>query len=256
MKAKLDSLWQFLRSHRVIVTITLALLITAGAYVLWSMYTWDSYKVHEKEWRHTVQAEFDIAINMRPEDDKGRQDKLVALEKPVKTISERQDTACKINALVEWQRWIKPLGDSERECLRVKDQFDKLKGALNELAAYVRDEYAVAEILDDVPLGKVEAAEDSWEDTATIWRQTTERLDKLIVHESFKPTKQIALRSVGAVSAAWQEVLAATTAKDKVRYENAQTMLAQAYSGMSNITDMDTKQLHSLSDALASIIHQ
>ncbi len=99
---------------------------------------------------------------------------------------------------------------------------------------------------------KAELPEAEWVAVSAGWHGVVGKVDALAADVSLTPVKQAARDATGKVDAAWQEVLAASTAKDKNRYVQAQSQLVQAYSAMGTITDSDAAQLKGLLEPLQS----
>ncbi len=222
-----------------------------GAFVFWSKYTWDTYQTNYEGWRASTLDQARTSLALPVTNDQERQAKFVALKKTSDSIAAAKKSLCTVNSLVGWQRFMEVQHNREQNCQTIVGNFATFGEKLKEAVQYLESEQILARVLAEAPV-KTELTEAEWTDVASGWRAVVGKVDAIVADGNFTPTKQAARDATSKVDAAWQEVLAAHTAKDKSRYIQAQAQLVQAYSTLGTITDVDTVQLKGSLDPLQS----
>lgn len=245
-----QTIWHTIRRHRIVAIIIASVIVLTAAYVLWSKYTWNEYEADYTAWRSSTHGQLDKALALPVKTAQERSGKFLALKDVSNTITTAQDSLCKVNAIVAWQQFIKPLGEQTADCNAMITAAGSLNESLKKAILYLENEKSLADILDVVHGDKTELAEGDWNAQAAAWHMALEKTDKMMVSEAFAPTKKVARDTIKSIDDAWQAVMAAHKAKDKAAYIKAQTLLVQTYGALGNILDSNTKQLKTLLDPL------
>lgn len=226
-------------------------IVILGGYVIWSCYAWNDYNSTYRAWQVQVKQQFDEALVLSGKSQEEQQTKLQAFEQLTKTMATK-DSICRASYFIAWQRIIPALADDENKCEVVKAHIYTLNEKLISVTAYLRNERMLGAILEPITKQASEQSEKSWESQAALWREIIAKVERLSVHTTFAPTKQAAHETAKQIEMVWQEVIVAHKAQDKSKYETSKTHLVQAYSGLGRISDISSKQIVDLYDALAS----
>ncbi len=225
--------------------------VLIGAFVLWSKYSWDTYQTSYEGWRSSMLDQTRDSLALPVANDQERQAKFIALKKTAESIVTAKQSLCTVNTLVGWQRFIAVQRNRERNCQTIINNFATFADKLKAATIYLESDQALAKLFSVIP-PEAELTEADWAGVSTGWHTVVSKVDALTVNASFRPTKQAAHAAAEKVDAAWQEVLAASVAKDKARYEQAQEQLVQSYRALGTIQDTDAVQLKALLDPLQS----
>lgn len=228
-------------AHRVVIAIIAAVVLLVGAYALWSKHTWDEYETRYEGWHIALRDQVNATLALPTTTDKERLTKLTALKKTSDTIMSSKTSLCNANILVNWQQFIEMLRMRWHECQKTVTTSVTFNQKMQATITYLEYEQALAKVIGEIP-SKSELTEADWGAQADTWHNAVVRIEKLPSNTDFAPTKQIARETVLKIDAAWKEVLAAHTAKDKARYLKAQGQLADAYNSLENIAVVGAKQ--------------
>ncbi len=238
-------------SRRGLLIMAITAVVLTGAFALWSKYTWDTYLTYYEGWRTSTLDQVRTSLALPVTNDQERQAKFVALKKTSDSIIVAKKSLCTVNVLVGWQRFIDVQRNREQKCQTTVGNFATFGEKLKVATGYLESEQMLAKILAEAP-AKTELGEADWAEVSAGWHAIVGKVDALAADDNFTPTKQAARDATARIEVAWQEILAAHTAKDKSRYLQAQSQLIQAYSTLGTVTDVDAAQLKGLLDPLQS----
>lgn len=221
------------------------MLVLVGGYALFSWVTWQGYEGNYTQWQASIKSQTDEALWV-----KDPSTKLAALKNLSKTLIGAKDTVCSAHVLIKWQEVLKSIKEREEKCQQALQRVSNLSKKLQATTQYLEEEKALGNVLTSVPHDKDRLPETDWQAQATAWHTAAQTGAKLSAHDSFSTTKQAAVATLQKIDAAWQEVLAAHTAKDKARFLQAQASLVQEYGGLGEITTISTNNFQALLDEL------
>lgn len=240
-----------LRRKTIVIGIAaIAVLIIAG-YSLWSKQAWDSYEKNHQAAHVNLKKKLSTTMGLPVTSEQDRQNTLVALDKIASDTTSLKDTICKVDVLIAWQRhFIKTFDEREEACKRMATTLLPLGDKIRIVTQYLRNEEALAKIIKDIGSTKPELGEADWQSQADAWHKATGLSAASPSAKEFDPIKLVAMESLRSIDDAWQGLLAAHAAKDKVKYTEAQGRLGEAYASLEAVSVAGTKQLKLLLDAL------
>lgn len=244
-----SSVWQKIDAHRVMLLLIAGAVLLVGGYAFWSKVTWDGYEHKFTRWHADTKAQITKALSLPVTNEQERQKKFEALKQGSGNITTAKDSLCSMNNLASWQRVIKELHAREQKCQEMIDTVVTFSEKLQAATMYLESEQALAKIISSVP-AQTELTEKDWQTQGAAWHDTADKVGKLATHTDFEPTKQAAFEAAKKIDAAWQEVVAAHTAKDQSKYANAQAQLASAYGALDTMATVSEQQLKKALDPL------
>lgn len=240
-----------LRRKTIVIGLVAIIVLVIAGYVLWSKQSWDAYEKNYQATHVNLKDKLSKAVGLSVTNEQDRQNKLVTLDRVAEDVALLKDTTCTINVLVAWQRGpIKAFDEREEACKRMVSAVLPLGDKIRTVTQYLRNEEALAKVVKSAQNTKSELAEADWQSQADAWHKTIELVAASPSTSEFAPIKLIAGESLKSINDAWQSLLAAHGAKDKIKFLEAQGRLGEAYASLENVTVASTKQLKTLLDAL------
>lgn len=216
-----------------VVGVIVSLVVGYGS---WSALVWAHYTPRYGEWQRSLRTSVDTASALPIVTD---DDRRVALE-TLTSISQRIDndnsTICSLHPLMQWQTTLaSDLRQRQLKCQQVTTGV----AAFNELQArainHLEFDRALVAVLQSTPGGE-EFADTAWADQMAVWANTAKEIGSLEVGADIEPVRQRAVSAATEVRDAWQEVIASSDAKDKVRFAAAKDKLSVSYGALNDIT--------------------
>ncbi|HET6746479.1 MAG TPA: hypothetical protein VFH06_00025 [Candidatus Saccharimonadales bacterium] len=209
------------------------ILLAMGAYIFWSGTTWSDYQMHFTRLQDEARSKIKGSLELKVETNEDRMKKLDSLRSSRDILAD-DNSLCRVNMLVDWQSFIGNLKDQKQKCNEVQTKLVHLRDALDKIIEYLENDHILAESLGTIPAGG-EIAEDAWVGQRDGYRAAQKHIAERTVSNEFAPVKQMAEEKLNGIVAAWEEILAAHGAKDKVRFTKAVATLSQGYDALSNI---------------------
>jgi hypothetical protein len=244
--------------RRLIVTVAIALgMVLIAAYASWSVNTWGSYKTTYENWQKGLRTSVDTAMALPETTAKERAAKLTAFKAISSTITSAQDSLCHTPVIITWQHVIVSLRQREEACAQTIGKANSFGKSMELTTSYLESEQAVAAIIEKaLAASQDKLTEATWGSQAAIWQDADKNMGKVSSGVAFAPVKAGAFEKIKVLESAWQELLAAHTAKDKAKYTEAQSKLVVAYGALASLSTVGTEQLAPLTLSLQSAYSQ
>ena len=232
-----------LQAHKrelIIGGIFFIIVVGVVSYGVWSYQVWAKYEPSYTQWRQSVKTDVDRATALPVSTPKEREAALEAYSVAMKRIDTTSLTICVVPAPVAWQvQVIDSVQAAASDCRATVDGVIRFKDVLQKVTNYLQDDVAVAAIITTIPQ-PTELDDDRWSQQTVAWSTVISTTTDLKVSESFQPTKTLVITKMTAIRSAWQAVIAASDAKDKTKYLDAQKTLAAAYDGLNEVIMTDS----------------
>lgn len=237
-----------------IMAVVSGVVLIGGGYIFWSINTWNTYKTSYEGWQNELRIEADKAMNLSSATPSERTKKKNAFKDVSAKINSVRGSLCNVSAGAAWQRFVGELRQREESCARVVDRASVFGDKTKQVIAYLEHEQALAATISAaISASADKVTETTWSSQVSIWQNAGNVITKMSVSEtSFKVVKTAALDKIKAIESAWQAVIAAHEAKDKAKYVEAQTALATAYAGLSELVNVGAQQFSAVADSLQS----
>lgn len=234
-----SSFGDFIRNHRRlmlvlgVVVIVLALLI---GYFFWSKNSWQSYETRYTQQFSDVHKQMGDVLALQSDTTEEQAAKLQGFKDISAHIDDLKDS-CTVGSLVGWQRSFFQLSEKEKQCQDKLTSLTAFKEKTVVAIHYLEDEKALAAVLSGAPHTDKNVEEKDWQGYASGWHSAADATKSMIVSAAFDPVKQKASELTGALASGWDEVIAASGAKDKSRFVKAQEEIMRTYNGLGSIAD-------------------
>lgn len=231
-----------------------AAVIIIGIYIGCSVMAWSAFDRKTTETVSIIHEKTDKAFKQKVTDAKNRQEKIQAIEAVYASVLEQKP--CEIGAIYRWQQAV--IGSLKASTEKCEVQLKKLHGfsnSVNNMMAYLKNERQLAGILSEVTTASA-LADAEWGTALQKWTDAEKKVTQLSSVDSFTASKQLAVQRISSVKAAWQEVIAASQAKDRKRYEAATVSLGQTYAALVDIKGASEAGLLLLIDKVNSSYRQ
>ncbi|MDB5187321.1 MAG: hypothetical protein JWM07_793 [Candidatus Saccharibacteria bacterium] len=227
----------------------LGVLLIAG-YIVWSQYTWGQFTPTYTAWHQGVKDDIGKIIALPTTNVKEQDAVATRLVELSSKIDAEHQAVCVVTPIVQWQQEVIPaFNDARMACKKQVASIAEFQKRLTTVIAYSKDDQALTKIIASVPQVS-ELADDTWEKQVVAWDIAIKSTEKRVIADDFKPTQQLALKQMNAVKSAWQEIISAHQAKDKQKYLAAQTTLASAIDGFSEVATTSQRTFAKLSNEL------
>jgi hypothetical protein len=238
------------RNRLIVGCVLLILLVGLGSYVLWSKQVWSQYTPSYTAWRTELKTAVDRAIKLPVTTKMERVEATKHFKILAESMSDKQETVCVTNPLVQWQgQFMKSLNEDRMACGVVAANVKEFHKRLLAVVAYSDDDQELAKILSTIsqPEG---LNEDALPEQSHTWNAAIETVKKMSVSEDFKPTQQRAVEKMTSLKMAWEALNAAHQAKDKTKYMVALAAVGASYDGLDEITTTTEATLANLAKGL------
>jgi hypothetical protein len=232
----------FMRSRWFIIGAFASIIALAAAYGWWSNITWNSYENQYVSLQKRIDAQLTATFSLQSDTSDEKQVKLAELSKLQAELGSN-NSLCSQNKLIDWQqRVIKEYAKRDERCREVQSLVASFEVQLRAVVEYLQNEHTLADILAAGP-SQAEVNESEFEGQLQAWHSIAESIKNTRSAGSFGTVKQSAMDTMGNVVKAWEEVITAHQAKDKVRYTKATQELAASYDRLGNIAAASTIEL-------------
>jgi len=245
------------RRRVIIAAISGLVLVLVAVYTFWSMNTWSVYKTTYESWQKELRNDVDAAMALPGTTANERAKKLTAFKSISSTITKTQQSLCRTPAIITWQHVIGELRHRQEVCAQIINKADSFGKKMQTTNSYLENEQTTANTIEKALVaseGKVTEA--TWNSQVAIWQDAGKAIRNLSSEAAFTPIKASALEKIKVLESAWQELIAAHTAKDKAKYTEAQGKLTIAYEALSSLSTVSVEQLTKLADSLQSAYAQ
>lgn len=247
MKRLYKNIWQWVRSHKVLVVVVVAT-VAVGLYVLGSVMSWQQYQNRYEVSIITAKADIDMVLAHPQKTSEEKRQKTAALNG---LAAKQASLDCQVSTLLSWQRI---LGNQAKVdgCNNASEKLSALRQALQSIAAYIGNEQVLLEKM-TANTTPDQVGNDDFQSQITQWQDVQREVTLLDVSEPFKPVKEKALEAAGAIQDAWQRLFDAHIAEDHVAYEDARTKLSESYDRLAAIAPMADSKLAELTKTLQTV---
>lgn len=249
------STWSFIERHKTVAavsTVALLLVVTIVSYIWWSVASWAVLEDHSRNLLQSTTTHFNNALVMptRTSDEKTK--KVAALVAINQEITSNQ-RVCDTPGIISWQRNVlDAFKKHEDECRADILRLNGFNAKLDDITNYLHDNRILAGFVTVASGQQSEYDEASWQGVADKWRVLGAKLREMKVSGRFEPILRRAITEVDHVHVCWVEVVDASTAKDRDRFEKAKDELSKAYGSFKDITQLDNTTITSLIERLSA----
>jgi hypothetical protein len=239
------------RATIIVASAVLAVLLIT-AYGLWSINTWSSYRTTYQNWQKELRASVDAAVTLPVTTSAERAKKMTAFKGVTDKIDTAKPSLCHIPSVIAWQRIISDLRQREDACSHVIGEADLFNKKMQATVNYLKSEQALVTIIQAaLATYKEKVTEETWSSQMAVWKDASAAVAKISSTEpAFTPVKTEAVEKIRLVGAAWQDLISAHAAKDKTKYNEAQSKLVEAYAALHSVSTTSTEQLAKLATSL------
>lgn len=215
----------------------LVILTLSGAlYGLLSIRAWDSFDAARISRQSEAKTNLQAALVLPARTPEERRNKIKTLEVVTTDYANAAVATCKPQTMIAWQSMlVKAYRERITACESEDSQTSTFMTQLREVLDFLKDEQAVTEILTKLKTDTEVVAEDQWSARLTAWQNTQVSIDKLQTSKGFANVKVKAVEVAKSIAAAWQELIDASAAKDRARYEKALADLGTAYDSLESV---------------------
>lgn len=203
-----------------------------GLYIFLSIQAWSNLSKRSESQYSAVKNDLAETLRMNTATESEKAKKMKAL-KAAAIVIDKQAIDCGVSPLLAWQQLVWGNAEKIKQCQAITDKLQKTKSSLNAVIAHIESEQELSRLIVAVAIQQVGEAD--WPKLAKQWSDVAAAVSKKSVAKSFKPTQDLAKKQTEAISTAWQGLIAANTAKDRVKYEAAVAAIATAYKGLSDL---------------------
>jgi hypothetical protein len=243
------------RRRRIIIIASVVLVaLLVAIYAFWSMNIWNSYKTTYESWHKELRTSINSTMALPAATPAERAKKVTAFQGTSSKIDTAKQSLCRTPGLITWQHAIYNLRQREEACTQIIGEADMFGKKMQATTNYLKSEQALASaIATALAASEGKVTEETWGSQVATWQDASKAIAKISSAESlFVPLKTSATEKVTSIQTAWQDVIAAHTAKDKAKYSEAQTKLIAAYAALSSISTVNAEQLSKLTTPLES----
>ncbi|MFA5392659.1 MAG: hypothetical protein WC306_03210 [Candidatus Paceibacterota bacterium] len=231
------------RKRIILLSVTVFLLIGLITYSTHSFLTWRSYKGQFTDLSKIWVEKLDKVLLSVSSDN----DSQVEINSFKKYIEEfKKSELCKISPLIAWQQIIPAAKLIVEQCQSKIVVINDLVDKLNDIVAYLENEYALSDIFKNVVSLKNESKEADWENSVSTWKTAHANVESLIVIDEFTEIKQAAQETTGNIYIAWQELLDSHKAGEQARFIKARSELMLNYDKLTVVKTISENQLDKL----------
>lgn len=212
-----------------------AFIIAVGIlYVLGSLKAWQNFDENSSSWYRIMSERSSKVLQVSSQGQSERSKKQIEFDELYTTI-EKDRNRCDINPLFLWQQSLENNRGKVESCQQKMVKVQAFGKALRGVAEFLKSEKDAAAIISEAAKTGENLDESAWPEMAKKWTDGEERLRQLAVVSSFATTKQLAMGKLQSIHSAWSELISASQAKDRSKYEQADAKLTQAYGTMDEI---------------------
>lgn len=233
----------------VFVVISVTVIGLIGTYSFWSLKTWEAYRLSYGAWQKELRTDTDTAVTLPTANQAQRSQKTAALEGISSDIIAAKRSLCAIHVMVRWQVIIIALKEREDTCHRVVETASSLGEKIQTTTKYLENEQVLVGIITAASNSQASTTEATWQSQVETWGIAVEAIKKMSVEPAFIPVKDGTLSATQSVATAWQNIVVAHKAKDKAKYVEAQTRLADAYDALRGVVS-HSHEFTKLADSL------
>lgn len=245
MSLKLAKIEKHLLSHRKgwFIGLGIGLVCVLGVLYIWgSVMAWESFEKGNLAWHDEMKERskkvFSVTVKNQVEKAKKQQE----FDDLMTTIQSKSDR-CNFSPLFSWQQFIQVNKERMQKCQQLVSGVRTFGKSLSAVNDHLRSENNVAQIIRDAAQTNTEVDETKWPGVTKQWADAETKIQKLNVAGSFSATKDLAVSKAKSIQAAWNALIAANSAKDRAKYEEADAMLTQAYGTLDEITQSSEAKL-------------
>ncbi len=236
--------WLFVGAATVFVVLALG-------YLLYSLQIWRNYEQDYKVWQTTTKNDLSAVLSLPMTSLKEREQKLAKLQAIAADLKTQQSNMCHVRPLTGWQTNFEGIGVVQKQCNAVASKVEGLITELGVIMAYLTNERTLTTSLTGLISQPAQPDEKTWDQVAAAWHKFGAEIAAMKPDVSFESTKKVAVTAVTGIDTAWQELLAAHTAKDKPRFVMARAGVMAAYDALGAITAENDKQVSLLDKKLS-----
>lgn len=218
-------------------SVAAAITVSVAIYILWSVVTWVSFEKRYVAIQSDTSSQIGAVLALPVTTPEEKAKKRVALENIHASIATHQ-AMCQPSMFISWQSWLDTVRKYQDGCAAALKKLTSLDESLVILMGYLHDEQTLASLVAAASSGASDLDEAAWAETAAKWHTLAGKTKELKVGGAFDEVLQRSITETTHLDACWQEVLAATAAKDRTRFQTAKDELSKAYG-----TFKDTAQL-------------
>ncbi len=217
--------------------VTFVIIGSMAIYAWWSMAAWATFEKNYTTIQSDTISQISAAVALPVTTPEEKAKKRTALENVHTSIAGHQ-AMCETSVLISWQSRSDMVKKYRDECSDVLKKLTSLDEHLVVITGYLRDEQALAALVVTASSGASDLGEAAWAETAAKWHMLSVKTKELKVSKAFDEVLKRSITETARLDTCWQEVLAATAAKDRSRFQTAKDELSKAYG-----TFKDTAQL-------------
>lgn len=227
--------------RKLIIFGSLAFVITVSVmiYVWWSVTAWASFEKRYVAIQSDTGDQIGAVLALPVTTPEEKAKKRAALESVHASIATRQ-AMCQPSILINWQSQLDTVRKYQDGCAAALKKLTSLDESLVILTGYLHDEQMLASLVVTASSGASDLDEAAWAETAAKWHTLAGKTKELKVGDAFDKVLQRSITETAHLDACWQEVLAATAAKDRTRFQTAKDELSKAYGTFKDTAELST----------------
>lgn len=249
----------FFRSHsRLVIFMSagVAVILVVVLYMLWSNRVWSEYQSSYEEWHQNIQIDTSNALALPSSSTSERSEKLARLKGITDSIDSQKELYCRVNGLIGWQEFVASNKQRRTECQKVVDTLTVFNRQLQAMVTYLENDHALAKVLVTATNVQSKLTEKQWSDQVNVWSKARGSIQNLTVISDFTPVKELTIKRVIAIEAAWQKVIVANKAKNEMKFVDSEKDLQQAYASLRDVSDISVDHFEKTSTRLQTAYSQ
>lgn len=215
-----------------------------GLYVFLSSQAWGDLSRRSESQYNAAKSGLAKVLRMSTTTESEKAKKMEAL-KTAAIVIDKQAVDCGVSPIFAWQQLAWGNAEKIKQCQAITDKLQKTKSSLSAVIVHIESEQELSKLIAGIATTQ-QAGEAEWPKIAQQWSDMATVIGKKPAAKSFKPTQDLAKKQTEAISAAWQGLITANTAKDRVKYETAVADVASSYKGLSDLPQTSTSGLQPL----------
>lgn len=239
---KTSRLSQVMTGRKKLITFATVAVVVIGSmaiYAWWSVAAWANFEKNYTTIQSDTGSQISAVVALPVTTPEEKAKKRTALENVHTSIATHQ-AMCEIPVFISWQTRFGTVKKYQDECSDVLKKLTSVDESLVVVTGYLRDEQQFAGLVTAASGGASDLDEVVWAETAAKWHTLAVKTKELKVSKAFDEVLKRSITETAHLDACWQEVLAATAAKDRARFQTAKDELSKAYGTFKDMAQLST----------------
>ena len=224
-------------------------ILLLAIYIFASINYWQGYEARAEARHQQIKDQTKKALTLNVGNQVDKNKKLAALQGVHQAIEKHKDS-CEVDVWFSWQRHLPVAKMKLEQCETKLKRVVQFNTVLSRLVEYMKSEQSLSTIILENIKTTDSIAESEMMQLSQQWDAVIKKIDSQSVTSDFNTTKADALRKTRDVYTAWQNLIDASTRKDRTKYEQAVTQLGVAYGAFEQLAQTNEQQLRIIATEL------